>query len=235
MNRTSKTDEMDLLLYSAMTYVEHKEIEEYDKAAEVPVTLSQKDRKRILKRIKRAGAYREKHEVYRPVHEILKRITVVVLVILSVGFMGTISIEAVRTAIWDTIVEWYENSIYFAYGNGDDSVVPDRILEYREPVLGDEYERYEFKNEFNYVVEYESDQSLITYSQNLLEDFSIMLSNHDTEMTDITLNGYPGTMTVFTTEGVTQTTIIWHDNEYVYRMSSNLSYEELLKIAESIH
>ena len=102
-------------------------------------------------------------------------------------------------------------------------------------MLGDEYERYEFKNEVSYVVEYESDHSLVTYVQSLLEDFSIMLSNHDTEMTDITVNGYPGTMTVFTTEGVTQTTIIWHDNEYVYRMSSNLSYEELLKIAESIH
>ena len=88
--------------------------------------------------------------------------------------------------------------------------------------------------EFHYVVEYESDHSLVTYVQSLLEDFSIMLSNHDTEMTDITVNGYPGTMTVFTTEGVTQTTIIWHDNEYVYRMSSNLSYEELIRVAETV-
>ena len=62
----------------------------------------------------------------------------------------------------------------------------------------------------------------------------MMLSNHDTEMTDIIVNGYPGTMTVFVTEGITNTIIIWHDNEYAYRVSSDLSYDELLKVAESV-
>lgn len=143
MNRISKIDEMDLLLYSAMPYVEHKEIEVYDKAADVPVTLSEKDKKRILKRIKRVGEYRERHEVYRPAMEMFKRVAVAVLVVMSLCFAGAMSIEAVRITLWETIVEWYENSIYFAYVNGDDSVVPDRILEYREPVLGNEYERYE--------------------------------------------------------------------------------------------
>lgn len=235
MNRISKIDEMDLLLYSAMPYVEHKEIEVYDKAADVPVTLSEKDKKRILKRIKRVGEYRERHEVYRPAMEMFKRVAVAVLVVMSLCFAGAMSIEAVRITLWETIVEWYENSIYFAYVNGDDSVVPDRILEYREPVLGNEYERYEIgRNDFSYAIEYESDQFLVTYSQSLLRNYSIMLSNHDTKMTDITVNGYPGIMTVFVTEGVTDTTIIWHDNEYVYKISSDLSYDELLKVAESV-
>lgn len=234
MNRTSKIDEMDLLLYSAMPYVEHKEVAAYEKAADVPVTLSEKDKKRILKRIKRAGEYRERHEVYRPGLEMFKRVAVIALVVMSLCFTGVMSVEAVRVTLWETIVEWYENSIFFAYVNGDESVVPDKILEYREPVLGDEYERYEFKNEFSYVIEYESDEFLVTYSQSLLGDFSVMLSNHDTEMMNITVNGYPGTMTVFVTEGITNTIIIWHDNEYAYRISGNLSYDELLKVAESV-
>ena len=234
MNRTSKIDEMDLLLYSAMPYVEHKEVAVYEKAANVPVTLSEKDKKRILKRIKRAGEYRERHEVYRPGLEMFKRVAVIALVVMSLCFTGVMSVEAVRVTLWETIVEWYENSIFFSYVNGDESVVPDKILEYREPVLGDEYERYEFKNEFSYVIEYESDEFLVTYSQSLLGDFSVMLSNHDTEMMNITVNGYPGTMTVFVTEGITNTIIIWHDNEYAYRISGNLSYDELLKVAESV-
>ena len=235
MNRTSKTDEMDLLLYSAMPYVEHKEVGVYDKAADIPVTLSEKDKKRILKRIKRAGEYRERHEVYRPGLEMFKRVAVIALVVMSLCFTGVMSVEAVRVTLWETIVEWYENSIFFAYVNGDESVVPDRILEYREPVLAEEYERYEIgKNEFSYVIEYESDQFLVTYSQSLLKEYSVMLSNHDTEMMDIIVNGYPGTMTVFGTDGITSTTIMWHDNEYTYRISSNLSYDELLKVAESV-
>ena len=235
MNRTSKIDEMDLLLYSAMPYVEHKEVAVYDKAADVPVTLSEKDKKRILKRIKRAGEYRERHEVYRPGLEMFKRVAVIVLVVMSLCFTGTMSIEAVRVTLWETIVEWYENSIFFAYVSGDESVVPDKILEYREPVLGDEYARFEgIKNEYRYALEYESDQFLVIYNQSLLENYSVMLSNHDTEMIDITVNGYPGTMTVFVTEETTNTVIIWHDNEYTYRISSNLSYDELLKVAESV-
>lgn len=235
MNKTSKIDEMDLLLYSAMPYVEHKEVAVYDKAADVPVTLSEKDKKRILKRIKRAGEYRERHEVYRPGLEMFKRVAVIALVVMSLCFTGVMSVEAVRVTLWETIVEWYENSIFFAYVNGDESVVPDRILEYREPELGDEYERYEgIKNEYSYTLEYESDQFLVSYSQNLLKNYSVMLSNHDTEMIDITVNGYPGTMTVFVTEGITDTTIIWHDNEYAYRISGDLSYDELLKVAESV-
>ena len=235
MNRISKIDKMDLLLYSAMSYVENKELAVYDKASDVPVVLSEKDKKHILKRIKRARAYYEHHEVYRPGWETLKRVAVVVLVIMSLCFTGVMSVEAVRVTLWETIIEWYENSIFFAYVNGDESVVPDRLLEYREPVLGDEYERYEIgKNEFSYVIEYESDEFLVTYSQSLLENYSVMLSNHDTEMTDITVNGYSGTMTVFVTEGITDTTIIWHDNEYAYRISGDLSYDELLKVAESV-
>jgi len=235
MNRTSKIDEMDLLLYSAMPYVEHKEVAVYEKAADVPVTLSEKDKKRILKRIKRAGEYWERHEVYRPGLEMFKRVAVVVLVVMSLCFTGVMSVEAVRVTLWETIIEWYENSIFFAYVNGDESVVPDRILEYREPVLENEYERYELvKNEFSYALEYESDQFLVSYSQSLLKDYCVLLSNHDTEMTDITVNGYSGTMTVFETEGITNTTIIWHDNEYTYRISSDLSYDELLKVAESV-
>ena len=235
MNKTSKIDEMDLLLYSAMPYVEHKEVAVYEKAADVPVTLSEKDKKRILKRIKRAGEYWERHEVYRPGLEMFKRVAVVVLVVMSLCFTGVMSVEAVRVTLWETIIEWYENSIFFAYVNGDESVVPDRILEYREPVLENEYERYELvKNEFSYALEYESDQFLVSYSQSLLKDYCVLLSNHDTEMTDITVNGYSGTMTVFETEGITNTTIIWHDNEYTYRISSDLSYDELLKVAESV-
>lgn len=235
MNKTSKIDEMDLLLYSAMLYIEHKEVGVYDKAADVPVTLSEKDKKRILKRIIRAGEYWERHEVYHPWLETIKRVAVIALVVMSLCFTGVMSVEAVRVTLWETIIEWYEKSIFFAYVNGDESVAPDRILEYREPVLGDEYERYEgIKNEYNYVLEYESDQFLITYSQSLLENYSVMLSNHDTEMMNITVNGYLGTMTIFVTEGIPSTTIIWHDNEYTYMISSNLSYDELLKVAESV-
>jgi len=159
------------------------------------------------------------------------------LVVLSLCFFGALSIEAVRATLWETFIKWYEDRILVTYETQDKSVIPDRILEYKEPVVGDEYERYEIaKNEVTYVIEYESDRFLITYSQNLLTNYyRVNLSNKDTEMKDITVNGYPGIMTKFETHGITQTTIIWYDDEYAYNIDSNLGYEELLAIAKSIH
>ena len=54
------------------------------------------------------------------------------------------------------------------------------------------------------------------------------------DVEDVNVIGYDGIKTVFESHGVTTTTIIWKDNEYAYMLSSDLSYEELLRIAESI-
>lgn len=235
MTRTSKNDEMDLLLYSAMPYVELKELEEYEKAAEIPVILSKNDKKRILKRIKRAGEYRERHEAYRPAKETFKRVAVVALVVMSLCFTGAISIESVRVALWETIVEWYENSIFFAYVNGDDSGVPDEILEYKEPRLDESYSRYEGrKSEYSFVVEYEKNDTLIMYEQSLLKEYEILLSNNETIMEPIEINGYAGNAIVLKSYGECSTTIIWNDYVYTYKLVSNLSLNELLQIAENI-
>ncbi len=229
MKRSLYKDEMDLLLYAAMPYVISETEESIPNA---PSALSEKEKHQILRNIRRAGTHNGRQ--YRTWKECLKYTAVIVLIVLSLGFVSTMSIEAVRVAVWETIVEWYEEKIYFAYQNVGDTDIPDRILEYKEPVLAG-WIRYEAgKTEYNLAVEYEREGDLITYTQNLLDDYDVFLSNHNTEMKDIVVNGYPGIVSVFTTEGVTVTTIIWHDNEYVYKMSSDLSYEELLKRAESI-
>lgn len=234
MKKTSETDKMDLLLRSAVPHIENKEIETFEKAADIPEGLSEKDKKRILTQIKIANEPLKKRIRYS-MKENFGRVAVAAVATISICFIGTIGIEAVRATIFEPIVKWYEKSIFVAYINSDEVTVPSKIIEYKEPVLGEEYTRYEIENnEHTYIIEYESEEFLIVYEQSLLENYDTLISNNNTVVTDITVNGYSGIMAVSETHGITDTFVIWHDNKYVYTLSGGLSCDELICIAETV-
>ncbi len=227
---------MDILLYRAMPYVRNRELEEYENVGFENLRLTNRAKRKILRKIKRIGAYYERHAEYRPAVEMLKRVAVIVLVILSLGFVGTMAIEAVRASLWETIVEWYEESIFYKFGEEKHDALPTEILEYKEPVLGDEYERYVvIQTGHSFHVEYESDEYLIVYKQSLLADNNAWLSNNETEMAEILVNGNFGVLLTLEYDSLKNTMIRWDDGIYIYQLSADLSYEELLKIAETIH
>ena len=83
-------------------------------------------------------------------------------------------------------------------------------------------------------MEYENEDTLVIYRQRLLQNYSSDRSNENTLIEEIQINGYNGVMEEYTAAEITTTSIIWHDNTYVYSLSSDLTYEELLKIAETV-
>lgn len=232
MSESRNPDNMDILLYAAAPYAGKNELGEFEKADESE--LSPKAEKRIFKKIQRRIDYYEKHEKFHPVFETLKRVAVIVLAVMSISFVSALSIEAVRSDIYNAVIQWFDKKLGISF---DDipTDAPDRILDYKEPVLPEGYERFELgKDEFGFSVEYENGDSLITYWQRPLSGYGSFLSNERTDVEDVNVIGYDGIKTVFESHGVTITTIIWKDNEYAYMLSSDLSYEELLRIAESI-
>ncbi len=166
---TKHFDEMDMLLYAAVKHAGKNEIEEYN-SADTSVKMSDNAEKRIVKllhkedrRIEREQKYIERHTTYYPVREILKRVAVVVLVVMSVGFAGALSIEAVRVEIRNAVVAWFEEYLDIDFKIDEIEQVTDVILEYKEPQLGEEYVRYEImKSEYKYYIEYENDNVLIS-------------------------------------------------------------------------
>lgn len=232
MSESQNPDNMDILLYAAAPYAGKNELGEFEKADESE--LSPKAEKRIFKKIQRRIDYYEKHEKFHPVLETLKRVAVIVLAVMSISFVSALSIEAVRSDIYNAVIQWFDKKLGISF---DDipTDAPDRILDYKEPVLPEGYERFEMKkDELGFSVEYENEDSLIIYWQRPLNGYGSFLSNERTDVEDVNVIGYDGIKTVFESHGVTTTTIIWKDNEYAYMLSSDLSYEELLRIAESI-
>lgn len=228
-----KYDNMDLLLYAGASYAGEKEAAWFNDV-DPNITLSEKADKRIYRKLKRRIAYDEKRENYSPILENLKRVAVVVLAILSMSFAGALSIEAVRVDIYNAIIEWFDKSYRISFEEKPE-VATEWILEYKEPQLPKEYSRYEIKkDDVQYCVEYENEDTLVIYRQRLLQNYSSDRSNENTLIEEIQINGYNGVMEKYTAAEITTTSIIWHDNTYVYSLSSDLTYEELLKIAETV-
>ncbi len=235
MNIQDKPDSLDIMLYTSMPAMKSKDVEEYNMADADSLPLKRK--KKIFRRLHKRIKYSERHAEYRPEIEILKRVATIVLIIISVTFASLLSVKAIRAAIFEVIITWYEESISVKYEEGmsETTTAPSKIFEYREPQVGDEFERYEsIKNEYRMTIEYESESTLLVYTQSLLKDYEVMVSNHDTVMQTITINGIDYVITSYNTNGVDYNTVIYNDGEYAYKLNGNISVDVLIRYTNTI-
>ena len=234
MNKAQNLDELDIQLYAIMPFVKSKDVDVYNAAD--PDRISEKNSKKVLRKIKREINYIKAHEKYHPALVMLKRAAVIVLIVMSVAFASVMSVEAARNAIWEAITTWYEERIHLQYVGEENAYAPETLLEYKEPTVGDDYERYVgMENEYAFLVEYENSTSLITYQQGILKDYDVWLSNHDSEKSVVEINGNRGELTSYVINGIDYHTIVWTDDVYAYSLSGNIELNELIRIAETIH
>lgn len=227
MNKVPQVDMLDALLYAAAPYAGQKELEEYS-SADPTLRLSERTKRRIVRRAKQGPS---------PVWQYAKRVAMIALVVMAVGFGAVLSIDAVRNALVDAIVDWYERYIAVVFVHEEEASAPTEIMEYREPRgLGDEFVRRERgRNQSSFCVEYENESVLIIYRQGLLDCFDTFLSNEETVVNYVQVNGHPGLITSSTMGNGPQLTIVWHDDEYTYFIIGHMLTDELLKIAESVN
>lgn len=234
MNKAQNLDELDIQLYAIMPLTKSKDVDAYNSAD--PNQISERNSKKVLRRIKREIKYIESHEKYRPAIETWKRVALFVLVMMSLAFASIITVEATRNAIWKVITVWYEERIHLQYVGEENAYAPETLLEYKEPTVGDDYERYVgMENEYKFLVEYENSTSLITYQQSVLKDHDVWLSNHDSESSAVEINGYRGELASYVINGIDYHTIVWTDDVYAYSLSGNIELNELIRIAETVH
>lgn len=238
MRKCCMPDDLDLCLYVAAPYAGSHEMEEFEEARHSTVsersTVSKQREKRIFRKIQRSIRYAENHAHYHPVWEMAKRVSVIVLLILSVSFLGALQVEAVRQEIYHAVVEWFDEKLGIQFVSVAEDVQT-QILEYKEPVMDTTYTQNVIRKDgTGFLVEYESADSLITYTQKLLADYASLLSNRDTQVEDIEVQDLSGIKVTYTIEETTMTNIIWKDEKYAYSISGNLTYAELLVIAESV-
>ncbi len=243
MDKTAKFDILEAMLYTAAPLAGQKELEEYktSPAAE----FSEKAQNKIYKKLCKEQKYYSKHENYSPVRESFKRAAIIILAVMSISFTCVLSIDAAREAIWNAIIEWSEHFFCFKYCDKtdapdaiDETALPEpptEILEFKEPVVDEKFERIEVKkNSQSYFVHYKYLDNVIAFNQQSIYNYHAYISNIEADLTDIYVNNSKGYIFKEIHEEETYYYILWNDETYAYTIGGNIEYEELLKIAESI-
>ena len=199
----------------------------------------------------------EKHKHHSTVLAIKKMmlcLIATVIIVSSLGFTTIMAIEPMRKAVFEVVIEWYENYITIRYEqedsttgsvtDGDENEVtnnpvrtpPAHIEEVRKPTFNTEnvIEDIVMENKsFVCIDYYKGDLLAYTYNQMSFSSKDMYRDNEGVFIQTIDINGNEGTVIQHT--GFSGITIVWSDGEYIYQMITQTTpLEELLAVCRSV-
>ena len=207
----------------------------------------------------------EKHKRYPTMLALKKgmlRVAIVLMVIMSLGFTTIMAISPMRKAIFEVIIEWYEDYLTIRYeqaakdvndasgeeGNdtkdndensplSDPVIIPPTVIEeVRKPTVLPQnvVEDIVIQNKSFVCIDYYEDGELAyTFNQMLLKDRDMYLDNEGAIVETVDINGNSGTVIQHTEfSGIS---VVWSDGEYNYQMiTQSTSLDELIHLCRSV-
>lgn len=245
---TELNDKLDLLIAWAARDCENDEAEKFKNIDTSGVVLS-------------AGFYARKRRLIgryklRPALAVCRkcfvRVAVALMALMSIGFLTVMAIPNVRNAMFDAVVEWYENYVSVRFEpsgaqepDGTSDIDPDttsasvtpptKIEKIMKPTYipqGAE-EDVVANNTFCVITDYYlGDDMVLSFTQTLLNDWEKLFDNGISDTQDIAINGNKAVVFRHETQG---NVIVWSDGEYCYQLRSvTFGIDELVKIASSV-
>lgn len=213
-----KNDNLDALILLSAQVLEESNLRRFaaaDTADTVrPASLDRKVRRLIRQeqRARRAAAR------WMPV----KRVVAAILIFCTVAFAAAMSIEAVRGAVWQAIVRWYDTYIAVAFENADaDAVsVPKTIRTKHEPtdVPSDWVKEVRVDSQILYRIVYRKEgKKMLSYKQQPLEN-QAWANKADSTTEEIFVGDR--TATLVTSKDTGHYTLYWSDGAYQYTLQS---------------
>ena len=206
--------------------------------------------------------YRKKKQTIRqfkrrPTVKLIKNIAIraiaAVMIIATLACVLIGCVPELRKAIYDAIVEWYDDHFAVRYENGgqeketgyekesangteSEADVPTYIEEIRKPTNLPEgvWEDIVLENKTQTATDYyDGDIYLFSFIQIVLKPNEKYVDNESVEVSHTIINGHDTTIVERTNN--TEIDIFWNDGEYSYHMfSTECDLETLLKYAESV-
>jgi len=131
---TNNERNFDILMKLAVDKCMEDEIAEFDALDTSDITVPEKTRRKVMNTL-RMKYLRESLGV-----QIMKRITVACLAIVTVLFAAAMSIQPIRAAFWEAVVTWYEDYIAIRMEKDPEvdypKVIEERILPENLPEAG---------------------------------------------------------------------------------------------------
>lgn len=192
--------------------------------------------KSFAKKVNRMIKREHRKQEYRELYSFGKHVAAVFLIVCTVSFALVMSVEAVRVALWHTLVEWYEDYIAISYVT--DESTPEFIEDKKEPTsIPDSWEREVIiDSQSMYYIQFTfDDESVITFKQKVFDDNEDWIDGENSIVENVKIGDYDGDLIKLIDK--MSYYLIWSDGSYSYTISCDndkLSNEMLIEIAESV-
>ena len=227
-----KNDKLDALIIMSGDVLIKKNYELYQNTDVSGVIKPKSLDRRVIRNINRENRKKE----YGNLYKYLRRCAVLILVVCTVSFAVMMSVEAVRSAVWNAIIEFFDDYLSISYVM--DSEVPDKIEQKSEPEIGrPEWEKQiVFDNDFMFGVDYWYNGNLmLSYKKIIVDGSENWLDNENTKSEKINIGVNVGMLFSFVDK---QTyCLTWQNDKYCYYLEScspEISKEELIEWAKLI-
>lgn len=204
-------------------------IDEYDEllVENVEHEFSLKFEKRMEKLINR-----RKKPYFRMINTVGKRVACIAACTFIVSAGALMSVDAVRDTVFGFIMNIFEDHSDISFE--DDGKHPDTIQDIYE--IGYDMSDYEISFEVNNdkmrSVEYMDNKgNSIVFEQYVEDAFNLRINTEDATVSHIDLNGYDA---MYYYDNNSFNNLIWDNGQYIFYISSNLTKEKTISVAESV-
>lgn len=250
---TENNDKLDLLIAFSASNCGNDDVEMFRNLDTSGVILSSDF---YAKQRRLVGRYKRKPKLAL-LRKCLMRVAVVLLVIMSVGFLTLMAIPNLRNAIFEAVIEWYDDYISIRFepsggenfngtdtssetsgetGNSNIEITPPTKIErvIKPTYIPNGAEEEIVKNSQSGVVidYYLGDDLILSFTQTIYKRKEMLFDNNVNASCEVEVNGFKAVLLDSEANGKT---IIWTDGVYYYSAYSlSLDAEEMVSIASSV-
>lgn len=225
-----KNDKLDALILLSGSVLISKNADLYKNAA-IPLV----KRPRSLDAKVQRSINKERRRTFGTFFQYGQRVAAAVLVACTLSFAAVMSVEAVRTTLWDTIVRFFDEYLSISYVT--ETQPPKQLEAIKEPSCSEQGWEKQVVLEtasMRSVIYRKNGTKILTYTQEIL-DGEAWFDNEDTEIENITISDRPA-MLMFRKNQKTYS-LSWSDGAYAYTLDAHvpeLTKEDLIHMAETI-
>ena len=229
---TMKNDRLDAMILLSAHVLAEKNEADLMSVDTSEVNIPAKVERRIRRMI---GKERRRNE-YAMVYKAAKQAAAIILVICTAAFAFAMSVEAVREALWSTIIQWYEDYISITHVTYDNP--PEIIKEKKEPVAipYDWVREVLVYSNFMYYIQYSNhNEETIRFIQKVIDGIEDWIDNENSTVENIMIGVHEGNLVTLLDKEMSF--LVWSDGCYSYAISydnSVISRDMAIGIAESI-
>ena len=144
------------------------------------------------------------------------------------------SVASFREAFKSFIVNTFEKYSVVRSNDGDSSI-PETIKDIygiSQELIKDYSVTYEEQTAVSYSIDYDSNKGVyISFNQYVKAEFDIAINTEGVKTASIEINGCEA---IFYTDNHNYNHLIWDNGDYMIKISSNISKDELISIAKSV-